>query len=208
MALLSLAAAAAVALAGGGDLDLPRSLSAQEQAPPKPDTEPPAQDSGAADLGPIQVLPHLGFLFFSEDFEADPELVVGIGARASLPSFSRDYLGFEDDAVGVFLDLSFSSIDRDVPLLDDTKGNLVFFTAGFDVRLYHDEDWTAYVQAAGQYGHFGGVDDTEAGFAALLGLSGSLNIGPQLEIVLNPQMAIGNAGDQIYFLHLGLQIEF
>lgn len=208
MTLLSLAAAAAVALAGGGDDALPRSLAAQEQAPPKPDTAPPEQDSGAPDLGPIQVQPHLGILFFSEDFEADPELVVGVGARASLPSLSRDVLGLEDDAVGLFLDLSFSSIDRDVPFVDDTKGNLFFVTLGADFRLYDDETWTAHVQLAGQYGHFGNVDDTESGLATVLGLSGGIKIAPQFEIVVNPQIAFGNGGDQIYFLNIGLQIEF
>jgi hypothetical protein len=211
MSLLAWAASLALWAAGGEDAlsGLPRSLSQEEQPQPRPEAPaaPQAGGAGHPDLGPIQANAHLGFLFFSKDFEADPELVGGIGARAALPSVSRDWFGFDYDAIGAWLDVSISSLQRDIDTLDEDKGTLFFATLGGDFTFHEDADAFVRGQLGVQYGHFGGVDDTDSGVALLLGASGGLQVGEKMWITLNPQVAFGH-GDQVYFVHLGFQVEF
>ena len=117
-------------------LGLPRMLSLQEPVKANPEQEQPVapQESPDAvreqpagegelllDFDRFEAMPYVGFLFFSEDYEADPELAVGVTGRAPSPWFSRDVLGLDEDLIGGWLDLRVSKIDRDGSL--SQRGN-------------------------------------------------------------------------------------
>jgi len=212
MAILSLAAALALSAQAGGDATsgLPRSLSRLEGPPPRPQEAAAPQGGGrdVFDFGRVQASARLGFTAFSEDFESDPQFLAGIGARADWIWLSRDVLGFDSDRVGLYADLSFSRIERDVDFLEDDSGTLFFLGFGADLKAYEDETWILRGQAGLQFGHFGGVDDTDNGVAGVLGLDAGVKIVEDLAIVFNPQIAFGHAGDQVYFLNFAVQYRF
>ena len=209
MLLLSLAAAVALALPGG-ETDLPTSL-AQDPAPPAATPQAPPEAEGGNDVfsfGRFQGSVRVGLTAFSEDFESDSQFLVGIAGRVDWPWLSRDVFGFTEDRLGLYADFTFSKIDRDLDFLEDKDGPIFFVGFGVDANLYEDESWIFRAQAGGQYGHFGGVDDTDNGLAGVLGIDLGFKLDEQMALQFNPQIAFGNAGDQIYFLSLGLQYRF
>lgn len=213
MALLPLAAALAFALPGGeGDAlsGLPRSLAQAEQPQPRPqEAAPPAGgEHDVFEFGRVQGNAHLGFIAFSEDFESDPQFLAGVGARVDWTWMSQDVLGFDSDRVGLTADLSFSKIERDVDFLEDDSGTLIFFGLGVDLNAYEDETWVFRGQAGLQFGYFGGVDETDSGVAGILGIDAGVKIAEGAAIVFNPQVAFGNAGDQVYFFNFGFRYQF
>jgi hypothetical protein len=214
MTTLALSAVLALGLAGGeGDVlgGLPRSLGQAEQPQPRPQEAAPAPAGGEHDVfefGRVQAAAHLGFIAFSEDFESDPQFLGGIGARVDWVWMSRDVLGFDQDRVGLYADLSLSKIERDVDFLEDDSGTLIFFGFGADLNAYEDETFVVRGQAGFQYGHFGGADETDNGFAGVLGLDLDAKLAENVLFVFNPQVAFGNGGDQVYFFHFGVQYRF
>ncbi len=213
MALITLAAALALALpVGEGDVPsgLPRSLAQEEQPQPRP--QEPAPAAGDAhdvfDFGRVQAAARIGFIAFSTDFESDPQFVAGLGARVDWLWMSRDVLGFDRDAIGLYADLSFSRIDRDLDFLDEHAGTCVFFGFGVDFTAFEDETFFIRGQAGLQFGYFGGVDETDSGVAGVLGLDAGVKVAENMAIVFNPQIAFGNGGDQVYFINFGFQYRF
>ena len=211
-AVLILAAAGAIPAAAQEAARLPRSLAQDPQAEPARPTTPPAPQEAAGtefiDLNRTEFEGHLGVLAFAADYESSAKFGGGVLVRAPLPWFSRDVLGFERDAVGAFLDLTISSIDRDIDLLDKKSGTLMFVTLGLDYAFYADESFRAEVQLGIQYGYFGGVTDLQNGFAPLVGLAARLSLGSGVGLTFNPQVGFGDSGDTIYFINLGVQIDF
>lgn len=209
MMLLSIAAA--LALGEGGALSgLPRSLAQAEQPQPRPqEAAPPAGgEHDVFEFGRVQGNAELGFIAFSEDFESDPQFTAGIGARVDWVWMSRDVLGFDQDRLGLFADLAFSRIERDVDFLEDDSGTLIFFTLGTDLNAYEDETWVLRGQLGLQFGHFGGVDETDNGVAGVVGIDAGVKVAENFAIGFNPQIAFGNAGDQVYFFNFGVQYRF
>jgi hypothetical protein len=205
--------AAALALPGGdGDVlsGLPRSVAQAEQPQPRP--QQPAPPAGESNdfftFGRVQASARAGIIAFSEDFEADPQFVAGIGARVDWTWLSRDVFGFDSDRIGLYADLSFSKIERDLDFLEENDGTLIFVGFGFDFNFYEDESWIFRAQAGFQYGHFGGVDETDNGVAGVVGLDMGVKITENLAFIFNPQAAFGHAGDQLYFINFGLQYRF
>lgn len=183
----------------------------QEEPKPQAQPEPAVQEpEGTAfiNLDRLEVAPRVGLAAFSEDFEADPEFAFGILARAPLPWLSRDLFGLEADDFGAYLDFTVTSIDRDIDLLEDPDGTLFFAGAGLDFAFLQDDTWLAQIAAGLQYGNFGGVTDLDDGVALLLGLTGGVQVSEGIRVTLAPQIAFGNGGDQVYFVHLGVQIAF
>jgi hypothetical protein len=208
--MLPFAAALALSLAGGEDEVLPRSLGQAEAPQPRPDLRAP-QDGATHDVfsfGRVQASARVGFTGFSEDFESDPQFLAGVAARVDWPWMSRDVFGFESDRIGLYLDFGVSKIDRDLEFLRKKSATVFFVGFGTDINLYEDETCIFRAQLGVQYGNFGGVTDTDDGFAGVAGLDLGVKIAQDMAIVLNPQVAFGNAGDQVYFLNLGLQIRF
>jgi hypothetical protein len=215
----ALSAAVVVAILGtapafadeNGWVERYRSMSLQEPgAPaPKPEAEPAAPEGEGevfADLFEVGV--HIGAVVFSGDFEADPEFSAGITGRAALPWFSKTLLGMEDRAAfGLFVDLTVSAISRDIPVLEEPDGTLIFFTIGLDYSVYRDETFVVRPQMGLQFGHFGGVTDLDNGLAFVLGVEGGVTFAEGFRAVFIPQLAIGD-GDTVFFLNLGVVYSF
>ncbi|HVE42334.1 MAG TPA: hypothetical protein VNM14_20790 [Planctomycetota bacterium] len=196
----------------GGD-ELPRSLQ-QEEPPPRPQAptppQPQAEEGGnpdVLDFSKSALDAHVGFLSFSSKFESSAKFVGGIQYRVPSPLLSS-IVDTDPERIGIFLDLSVSSIDRDIPATFDRTGTLLFVTLGTDAAFYKDEDWDFRGQIGVQYGNFGGVDGVDNGIAFLLGLRGALNVGEGIWIVLNPQVALAKQSNNIFFVNLGAEIKF
>ena len=189
-----------------------RTMSLQEPAPPaaKPETPPAAP---AAQEGPgepfaesFEIAAHIGFAAFSSEFEADPEFAAGVSVRAALPWFSKTVLGLDEASFGLFIDFTFSAISRDIPVLKETDGTLIFFTVGLDFTAYKDETWVIRPQLGLQYGNFGGVTDLDNGIALLLGVEAGVTFAEGWRVFFNPQIGIGE--DMVFFLPLGVAYSF
>jgi hypothetical protein len=192
---------------------LGQSAPAQEPStPPEPPPTPAQDEEGAPDLLDFDRLEgsvRLGFIAFSEGFESKPQFAASLLARAPSPWLSRDLLGLESDAVGAFLEMTFSRIDRDLdPAFDHTDGTTFFVGLGLDYTIVRDGSWMAAAQLGLQYGFFGNVDDTHDGVALLMGLMGNYQISQGIWATLSPQAAIADAGDRLYFFHFGVLFAF
>jgi hypothetical protein len=190
-----------------------RTMSLQEPAPqePKPEAKPavPAAQEGAPGepfAESWEVAAHFGFCAFSSEFEADPEFSAGLSVRAAMPWFSKTVLGLDEASIGLFLDFTFSSIDRDIPVLKEPDGTLIFFTVGLDFTVYKDETWVIRPQLGLQYGHFGGVTDLDNGIAVLLGVELGVSFAEGWRVFFDPQVGIGE--DMVFFLPLGVAYSF
>jgi hypothetical protein len=186
-----------------------RTMSLQEPAPPapKPEAAPAAaQGEGEPFAESFEVAAHFGLAAFSSEFEADPEFAAGLSVRAALPWFSKTVLGLDEASFGLFVDFTFSSIDRDIPTLKEPDGSLIFFTVGLDFTAYKDETWVIRPQLGLQYGNFGGVTDLEDGIALLLGVEAGIRLSDQFRVFVNPQVGIGE--DMVFFLPLGVAYSF
>ena len=160
------------------------------------------------DLGALEVGITGGILAFSSDFESDPKFGGGLTLRAPLPWFSRDVLGFDLDAMGLFAQVIISSIDRDFDQpLADPKGTAVYATLGLDYTFLKEEGFRLQGQLGLQYASFGSVTDTDNGVGLLLGVAGSYEVSQGMWITLNPQVSFGG-GDMIFFGLLGMEISF
>lgn len=161
------------------------------------------------DLGRMELGFAAGVTFFSPDFEADPSFLGGISFRAPLPWLSREIFDLDEDAFGLFANLRFTSVDRDFePGPEDDHGMVILADAGLDYVLYRDEDFRILAQAGLQYGYFGGVTGLEDGFAALLGLPGSVRVAEDFWIALTPQISMGDSGDFLVLLQAEVSIRF
>jgi hypothetical protein len=183
----------------------------QEQPQERPTTMPvPAQeekpDAGLLNLKALTLNGHAGVLVFTSDFKADPAFCGGVQLRVPSPWVSG-LLSSEPDRLGFLLDLTGSSIKRDIGTQNET-GGLLLITAGLYGAFYRTESFEAEAELALQYGYFGGVDKVSDGFAAVLGIRGAVNLGSQFWLTLNPQMAFGDAGSHVYILNAGLDIRF
>ena len=169
------------------------------QDPPRAEEE---EEAGTAlvDITRLELNPRLGALFFSEDFEADPAFAGGAMLRAPAPALS--------ERLGAWIDLTVSSIDRDIDRLGDPDGVLVFVGAGADFSIVDDDRLLLRGQLGAQYGYFGGVDDLDNGVALTVGLLGGLRVTERVSFTLNPQIAFADAGDRIFFLHAGVNVGF
>ncbi|HYE98282.1 MAG TPA: Ig-like domain-containing protein, partial [Planctomycetota bacterium] len=209
-ALLLLACAATAAQAQ--DAAVPSRLVLQEEEKPaeRPTLEEPTTTPGhdLLDFGRLEGGVRVGVVGFSHDFESDPQAAGGILLRAPSPWVSQDLVGLDADDIGFYLDVTISRIDRDLDFLDENDGTLVFVGAGTDITLVRDETWHAAFQAGLQYGWFGDVDETAEGIAVALGLFGGVQVASSFWITVNPQIAFADAGDQIYFLHVGAHLAF
>lgn len=185
----------------------------QEEAKPpqQPPAPPEAQEAAGTpflDFDRLEATPRLGLVFFSDDFEADPEFAAGVQLRAPLPWLSRDVFGLESDDFGLFVDFTVSSIERDIDILEDPDGTLFFASLGFDFTFARDDTWLGQAQLGIQFGDFGGVTDLDDGVALLVGAVGGVQFSEGLWATVTPQVGFGDSGDRVYFLQFGVQILF
>ena len=186
-----------------------------EQEPPKLDPFFPGRRRGVADPGmfldteSLAVGIRMAFVSFTSDFDTDNTVAGSLLLRAPSPWLSRGLLSMDRDDVGLFTELTVTGIDRQgVPNSETPDGTILFLTLGFDYQLVCDASSSLTVQAGGQYANFGGVTDTQDGVGLLIGLNGSWKVSDGLAAFLSPQMAFGNADDRIFFIHVGVRIEF
>ena len=114
----------------------------------------------------------------------------------------------DKDAFGIFVDFSFSSIERRIQSLSDRSGFLFFATVGADFTAYKDDLFVLRPQLGLQYGYFGGVTDLHNGVAFVLGVMGGVEVSPGFWITFNPQIAFGSGGDMVYFFNFGVDLRF
>jgi hypothetical protein len=210
VALFALGAASARA-AADEFTDGDRRTAGEASALPSSLAETPAVEAQAEEdfFGTLDAGAHVGFLAFSSHFRANPAFCAGIEGRSGLPWFSHSVVGLEDrDAFGLFLDFSFSSIDRRIRSLDQRSGVLFFATLGVDYTAYKDDLFFVRPQMALQYGYFGGVTDLVNGAAFVLGAKGGLQFSQGFWATFNPQMALGHAGDLVFFFNFGVDYVF
>ena len=150
-----------------------------------------------------------GILAYSSDFESDPKFAASLSLRAPLPWLSREVLGFERDALGLFVQTTISSIDRDFDQpLQNPDGITFFGTLGLDFAILRDDGFILLAQLGVQYASFGSVTDTDNGAGLLIGLVGGVEVTKGLSITLNPQVSFGSGGDLIFFGLVGVLLSF
>jgi hypothetical protein len=214
MSMLGIAIAGLIATAGplfSDGISAPRVVLGQEvpEPPPPAAQEPEAEGEPLLDFGRLELAPRLTLMVPSEDFEADPIFGGGLSVRVPSPWLSRGLLGLESDDFGAFVEIDAARIERDTePELEDPNGALFFVTLGLDYTILRDDTFLLMGQAGLQYGHFGGVTDLDNGISVLLGGVGGIQLTEGLWVTASPQIALADAGDFIFFAHLGVQISF
>ena len=156
------------------------------------------------DFDACEIAPHVGLVNFSPDFEGSAEVSGGVSFRVPSP-FVSTLIGEEARAVGIWLDATFTQLERDLTTPEDTQSSPFFFSFGVDIECLGGDGFTFALQGGGQYGMFNldGVDD---GWAGYLGVRGSLKLTDSLRLGLIPKAAFGYGGDQVYFVDLALEI--
>ena len=190
-------------------------LSALPQEPgfPQDERQParPAAQAAAADaiidLHRAEVWPQVGFAAYSHDFLGDPSPCAGLLVRAPLPFLAprEDEL---HEAIGLFTQLTWSTIDRDLTLTGSTDGNLYFLGVGIDFLLLRDTNAFVRGQLGLQYGALGDVPQLNSGFALLAGTTAGCQIVSGLWLTWDLEFAIGNSGDWVLFNQAGAVIRF
>lgn len=150
-----------------------------------------------------------GMLWFSSDFEADPEPCGGLLFEVPMPIVSRGIFGLPRNGLGLFASITASQIDRDfTPPLEDPDGTLIFADFGAHLSLVRNDTWTARLYGGYQYGNYGGVSETRDGSAGLVGAGVGVNLTKGLRATWTGEAAFGYEGDFLIFNFIGLQIEF
>jgi hypothetical protein len=174
-----------------------------------PVPEPVRPSPAFLDFDRLEAGLRFGCIRFGADFEADPEPAAGAVVRIPSPWLSRGVFGLESDDVALFLDFTGSRLERDADqVAEDPDATIHFAGLGVDWTFARSETLSASAHVGLQYGWFGGVDDTEDGVAFLAGLAGSVRFSDAVRVSLSPQASVADAGDRLYFLHLGLHLEF
>lgn len=191
-------------------LQEPKQEEKKQDGPPAPaEPAPQAEDPSFIDFGRLELFPHLGLALYSNDFNADPDFCGGISSRAPLPWLSRGLLGLETDRIGAFLDLTVSSIRRELGTgSEDDSGALLFVSLGADVALLESESFKAAFQIGLQYAHLRSVTDLDGGVGLHLGVSASIPFTERLSIGINPTLSLGSGGDHLWLIHFGLVYGF
>lgn len=160
------------------------------------------------DLSRLELEGRAAFLIFSGDFDADPEAGGGLMARAPLPWFSR-LLGMAKDDVGLFVDLTASTVSRDFdPEPEDPDGSVFLATIGLDYSFVRNATWVVRGLIGIQYSDFGDVTGLDSGTGLLVGAAASISLGKGFWLSYTPEMSFGDSGDWIFINNLGLAIDF
>ena len=188
-----------------GDFDVMAFLAdPQEQPTPVPSST--SSGSGFVDLDQLEGKAWAGMLMYSEDFESGSMPAAGIVLRAPMPWLSDP--GATEDDFGFFVQFTGGQVDRDLTFLQEKSGTVFFIGAGADYALVDEESWMLRAQLGIQYENFGGVTDLEDGFATIIGLDGSLDIGSGIRIGVTPQWFLADAGDWVFAVQFGLSFRF
>jgi hypothetical protein len=181
----------------------------QEPPPANPqELEPAASGFPILDLDRLEANPRVGFLAFSEDFEAKPSVAFSLLLRAPMPGLTPGW-DPEYDHLGVFFEFLVSSLERDVdPPVPHDSGLLLFYTLGIDWTVYQAPSWRVLVLGGLQYGTYSDITDSEDGFAGLAGASLHVRAGDSLWLSVAPEVIFAHAGDRMMGAHLGLVITF
>ncbi len=154
-----------------------------------------------------EIEPLLGVAVYSGDFDADPQIALGVKARVPTPGLP--WIG--SDRLGAFAEIMLSQMDRSTEGLETSKGTVFFGALGGDYALWRDRDKTKYItgQLGLIYSNFGSISDTEAGWALLFGSEGGMRLSNSVWLSFNPQLAYSpDTSDFILFLMLGAQFQF
>lgn len=181
----------------------------QPQEEARPRTEPlPETGRAAIDWERLELNPRLGFVFYSEAYDADPEFALALHARAPMPwmSPSADPRG---DYFGLYASLTLTSIDRDEePGVEDGSGTVLLLSLGVDYTLVRNETWLVLAHAGLQYATYGGADGLNDGFGFVIGATGGLRLGSALSLTYTPELVFGHGSSLLYLHTVGLSFEF
>ena len=223
-AFLFVLAAGSLPAQAGEEERLPRSLQEDEPAPrastapPKKQEQPEKKsdeaapkapesgDGGVLDFGKTALEAHIGYITFSSDFQAGMKFSGGVGVRVPSPLLSG-VISSDPERIALFLDLTFSGVDRDIPT-SDTSGMTTFVTLGADAAFVRRDGIDARIQVGAQYGSFGGVEGLDNGIAFLIGLRTAVDCGGGIWVVLDPQVTFGKSDAHLFFLNLGVDLQF
>jgi len=173
------------------------------------DPAPASAGSSFFDFSRLELGIWLGIAGASSDYESDPSPAGGGLLRVPLPWLSSDLLGMKDDAFGVFVQGSVTSVERELdPAPPDAAGPVVIGGLGLDFALVRDESHLLMAQLGVQYVHLSGVFEADDGAGLLLGVMGGLKIAERSWVTLNPQWTLGDEGEFLWTLGLGVLVGF
>jgi hypothetical protein len=150
-----------------------------------------------------------GIVWFSENYEADPEPCAGLLMRAPMPWLSRGLFGFSEDRFGFFVSATASQIDRGFePPFQQPDGTLLFGNAGVDFSLARSDSFVLATQAGAQYADYGDVSRLENGVGFVTGLRTGVRIARGLWLTYDADVVFAHAGDKLVFNFLSLTLGF
>lgn len=190
----------------------PEAIPKPQEEPPRPvePLEPRRRPSNALlDVNALEALARAGLVVYSGGFEADPEVCASLHLRAPSPWLSRDILGLEDDAVGAFLGVGFTSLDREDldPQPEEPDGNVIFAGAGLDYAFFKTDQFLMRAALGLLYASYGSIDEMDSGLSLLLGVAASFNVSEGVAVNFSPELSI-SSGDWMLFNQIGLVIRF
>ena len=148
----------------------------------------------------FELIPLLGMLMYSADWEADPSMSYGV--RGLLP------LHKVMERFGVFVQITSSQLDRDIATLANKDDKALYMTLGVDYTFIEEQAYRVHAQGGLLHGNFGSVSDVGDGISFILGVSGSMRLSKSLWVSYNPQLALADDSQWLFFHHLGLSIGF
>jgi hypothetical protein len=165
-----------------------------------------AAETPLFDFDRMEVAPVLGVALYSPDFEADPSGCGGLFFDVPMPGLWKP--------LGLFAEVAFSRLDRDIDDLEDPAGTLTSFAMGLDCTFLSGDRGRLLGQLGFAYGDFGGVTDVDDGGGLLIGMAAGLRLGSGVWLTYNPQFITAFFDPEVeerdwVSLHLvGVRVEF
>ena len=153
------------------------------------------------DFDRLELTPFVGMVLYSSEWEADPALCYGVRAQVPTPGIMED--------LGAYVQISVSELDRDIPTLAQQDDRVFFASIGADYTILDGGGrFRAHAQTALLYGNFGAVSETNDGISLVLGVLAEWRITKSVSISYNPQFALADDSEWLFFHHLGITIPF
>jgi hypothetical protein len=172
-------------------------------APPQEEASPPF-----VDFDWMELHVRVGMSKFSKDFHIKPSPAFAIEARAPI-TFLAPSSNPEGDYFGVFAQISFTTLKRDIqPQVDKPSGAMLALAVGVDYTILRDSTWMLLAHAGVVYATYGGVTDLKDGIGPMVGLEGGITISRSVHIVLAPEFIMGGSGSNMMMATIGVAIDF
>lgn len=147
-----------------------------------------------------------GLVFYSGEFEADPEGVASLRARLALPWASELIGASAPRALGAFLEAGLSAIDRDLDL-EDPSGTVMLAGAGVDWIFLEEGPVRFSTHLGVAFAAFGDVTGVDDGPGLLLGGEAGVRVSDSVRVTYSPEIVAGG-GDWLFLNQVGVSIGF